>query len=341
MAADFRSDTVTLIDAEMREAMVSAEVGDDFYGEDPTVARLEAEVAETVGQQAGVFVPNGTLANVLAIGTLCDRDQVLSHEHSDIVAWESHTIARLCGVVCRGLPGALGRLDDYALTSALAATDPAAPRPGMVAFENTHSASGGSFWSLAEVADLAERCARSDVPLYCDGARLFNASVAGGYQPADVGSLCAAVSVSLYKGLGAPMGAVFASDGRTAGRARHLRRTLGCTFRQIGHLAATGLVGLRRWSELKRDHELAMDLWKGLRDRMPDAVVGAAPASNMVVLDLDAASADFIGALASHGVRVTEIVPGRIRFVTHRDLDGEDVIRALKAVEAYSGSVPS
>ncbi|UYM03633.1 threonine aldolase family protein [Solicola gregarius] len=338
--ADFRSDTVTVADDRMREAMVTAEVGDDFYGEDPTVDDLERTAAQIVGKDAGVFLTNGTSANMVALLTLCSvadgrsGRQVLTHATSDIHAWEAHTLAQVAGLQTLPLPGRHGQLDPHALASALAATDPYAPRPAVVAIENTHSASGGRPWSLSDIDVVADLCDAAGVPLYCDGARLFNATVASGYGADEAVARCGAVSISLYKGLGAPMGSVLCGPAAFVEHARVLRRTLGSTFRQAGHLAAAGLVGLSRVAELADDHRRARDLWEGLAQVLPADLLDEPPTTNIVTLDIGADAGTLVDSLSAAGVRVTEVVPGVVRFVTHRDLTDADIDAALRAAAA-------
>lgn len=338
--ADFRSDTVTVADDRMCEAMVTAEVGDDFYGEDPTVDELERTAARMVGKDAGLYLTNGTNANMVALLTLCNvadgrsGRQVLTHATSDIHAWEAHTLAQVAGLQTLPLPGRHGQLDLNALASALAAADPYAPRPAVVAIENTHSASGGRPWSVSEIDVVADLCDDAGVPLYCDGARLFNAAVASGYSADEAVARCCSVSISLYKGLGAPMGSVLCGSAEFIEHARVLRRTLGSTFRQAGHLAAAGLVGLGRIADLADDHRRARDLWEGFTHLLPTDLLDEPPTTNIVTLDIGAAAGDLVETLAAAGVRVTEVVPGVVRFVTHRDLTDDDIDVALRAAAA-------
>ena len=318
----------------MREAMAAAAVGDDFYGEDPTVVALERAVAGLVGQPAGVFVASGTMANAIAVHVLAVGDQVITHAGSDIQMWESHTIARLTGRPTLGLPGPYGRLDLDALRTALRADDANAPRPGVVCIENTHSASGGRIWPLDAIATVADLCREHRVPLYCDGARLFNAAVGAGYPAHEAVARCDAVAVSLYKGLGAPAGSVLCGDEAAVAAARTWRRTLGCTWRQVGHLAAAGLVALDNIARLADDHRLARLLWDELAAVLPPAVMGQPPATNIVTFDLGAEAARVVAHLGEQGVRVTEVVPGVVRFVTHRDVGPADVGAAVGAMKS-------
>lgn len=331
---DFRSDTVTVADPAMRAAMAAAVVGDDFYGEDPTVAELERAAAALVGKPAGVFVASGTMANVLAVLALAVGDQVLAHVTSDISAWEAHTLAKLARVQTVPLPGRHGQLDPAALRTALRATDPMAPRSGVVCIENTHSASGGRPWPLDRIDAVADLCDEYGVPLHCDGARLFNATVAGGHAPPAATARCATVAVSLYKGLGAPMGSVLCGELAVVEQARVLRRTFGCTFRQIGHLAAAGLLALANVPRLAEDHRLARRLWDELSRVLPADVLGEPPQTNIVTLGLGDDAGRLVEMLAADGTRVTEVVPGVVRFVTHRDVGDADVVAAVAAVRS-------
>jgi len=331
---DFRSDTVTVADAHMREAMASAVVGDDFYGEDPTVVELECAVAALLGKPAGVFLPNGTMANTVAMLALTVGDQVVAHAGSDIHMWEAHTMAKVARLQTLPLPGDGGLLDLDALRAALRAADPHAPRPGVVCIENTHSASGGRVWPFERIDAVADLCDEYRVPLFCDGARLFNATVAAGYRADEATARCAALAVSLYKGLGAPMGSVLCGDSALVAEARMLRRTLGCTFRQVGHLAAAGLVALGNIPTLAHDHRLARALWDELSTILPAGVVGEPPQTNIVTFDFGDDARRVVELLEAQGTRVTEVVPGVVRFVTHRDVKDGDVAHAVIAMKS-------
>ena len=334
--SDFRSDTLTVADTEMREAMAAAEVGDDFYGEDPTVLRLESRAAELLGKEAALMVPSGTFANVIALSLVSKGDQVLAHVDSDINRWEAHTLARLAGLIVKPLSGQRGRLDLRALERSAAEADPDAPLPGVVAIENPHSASGGRVWSLDDIAEVADICDRYGLPLHIDGARLFNACNAGGYAARDMTARATTVSLSLYKGLGAPMGSLVCGDATLVKQMRHRRRNWGITFRQRGHMAAAGLVALDRVERLSDDHQLARELWTALAQYFTNAQLGAAPESNIVTLDLGDQASVLVEEIGRRGVRITEVVPGVARFVTHAGVNDADVRRAVNACAAYA-----
>lgn len=330
---DLRSDTVTRPTEAMRTAMARAEVGDDFYGEDPTVTQLEENVAELTGTEAAVLVVGGTMANLTALMALTDPGDLVVAEHdSDLVRWESHATAAVAGVQLHPVTGRRGVLDPDETASILAQDDWRAPRAGLVALENSHCASGGEVWSLVEIDALLGSA--GTVPVLCDGARLLNAAVSAGYSPAEVGARCTALTLSLYKGLGAPMGALVCGPKEVVDKARWARRMLGATFRQAGLVAAAGLIALSSWRRLADDHEAARRLHEGMVERFPEGVVTRRPpATNIVVLRLGSEAAAFVEQLSREDVLVTEIVPGVVRFVTHRDLGDTAVEQVLAATD--------
>lgn len=338
--ADFRSDTVTRPTAKMLAAMAEADVGDDFYDEDPTVRALERRTAELVGTEDALFAVSGGMANLLAIQCFTRRgDGVVVDADSDIARWEAHAIAATAGAQLITVPGAKGRPRSDDLRAVLSAVDARAPVAKLVVIENTHNSSGGSTWPLAQIDRIAEVTEGAGVPLVCDGARLFNACCAGGYSPAEVGRRCAAVTVSLYKGLGAPMGALLCGSAEMRTAARRLRRMIGATFRQVGFVAAAGLVALDRVAELEQDHRLARLLAKRLREVLPVAWWPSPPETNIVTLPLAAAAPEFVDRLRSHGVLVTEILPGTVRFVTHYDVGEPEVDAAARASGVVAQSI--
>ncbi|MYV99860.1 threonine aldolase family protein, partial [Streptomyces sp. SID3343] len=267
---DLRSDTVTLPTERMREAMASAPVGDDFYGEDPTVRALEERAARLIGTEDALFVVGGTMANLAAVMALVPPGhEVLAEADSDLVRWESHSTSGLAGVQLTAIRGQRGVFGADDIAELLARDDWRAPRTGLVAVENTHSAGGGSVWDLRRLGEVSAACRAAGVPLHCDGARLFNACLAGGYAPAAVGALCDTVTFSLYKGLGAPMGSLLCGTAELRLRAADVRRRLGATFRQVGIVAAAGSIALDGIDDLGADHRRAAELARGLREVLP------------------------------------------------------------------------
>ena len=327
---DLRSDTVTQPTAAMRRAMADAEVGDDAYGEDPTVRRLEEAYAELVGKEAGLFLPSGTMANQASLrvlgrpGTtvLCGRD-------SHIAAFEAGAAGRNVAAQLVTLDDSTGELDVDDVAFHVAAADHHRARPSLVCVENTAMVAGGVPWSvstLRAVADLG-------VPVHVDGARLFNACAATGTSPRDYAAPATVVWSALSKALCAPMGSVLAADADLVDELRAARHSLGGQQRQVGIVAAAGIVALATMRErLPEDHARARLLAEAVAERRP--ACGLDPASvqtNMVVFSHPSTDA-LLEHLGSNGVLAGTIAPGRVRLVTHHDVDDDGVELARKAI---------
>ena len=328
---DLRSDTVTRPTPEMRRAMAEAEVGDDVYGEDPTVRRLEEAYAELVGKEAALFVPSGIMANQIALRLLSrPGDAVVAGARQHVVAYENGAAARNAGIQFVTLPDDDGVLDPSALAWALEAAEHHQPRPTLVCVENSHMPADGAVWSLAALDAVKE--AASGLPVHMDGARLFNAVVASGVTAADFAARSTTVMSCLSKGLGAPVGSVLAGAGDLITEARLLRSGLGGGMRQAGVLAAAGLVGLEGMVErLAEDHARARRLASALADRFPGACRVERVRTNIVTCRHDRPDA-LIGHLGAQGILAGTIAPGVVRLVTHKDVDDEGVERALAAI---------
>lgn len=334
---DLRSDTVTTPTDEMRHAMATADVGDDCYGEDPTINRLQELAADMLGFDASLFVPTGTMANQIAVRVLSSPGgEVICDEDCHLIHHESGATAVLSQVQLRGLSGELGVLDASSVRAALRPDDPYQPRTVLITIENTHNTAGGVVWPLAAVQDVADVAREAGVPLYCDGARLFNASVAAGVGVKDYVAGCDMVSISLYKGLGAPMGSLVCGSRELMDEAWRFRRIFGGALRQAGIVAAAGILALETMIErLAEDHAGARRLAEGLTESAP---TGSVPLervqSNMVLFDAGSCGlkgADFVEALRSEGVLAGLISPGVVRFVTHKDIAPADIDRAVAA----------
>jgi threonine aldolase len=327
---DLRSDTVTRPTAAMRRAMAEAEVGDDGFGDDPTVNRLQAVFAERVGHEAALFLPSGTMANQVALrvlgapGTLVvagRRQHVVTHEGG---AFGVNQVAQLHVV-----DDADGTLDPAEIAHLVEAADHRWPAPGVVCVENTHLASGGRPWPLDRYADVVA----TGVPVHLDGARLFNACVATGVEPAAYGAPATTVTACLSKGLGAPVGSLLAGPTDLIDRARLERKRLGGTMRQVGILAAAGLVALDTMVDrLADDHARARRLAEAVAERWPDAGCDPAEVRTNIVLFTHPRPVELLGWLARQGVWGVTLGPGVVRFVTHCGLDDDQVDRAVKAV---------
>jgi threonine aldolase len=335
---DLRSDTVTRPTAEMRRAMAEAEVGDDDYGEDPTVRRLQEEFAGLLGCDAALFVPSGIMANQIALRLHARPGQaVVAGRHQHTVLYEMGAGPVLAGVTFLAVDDAAGALDPAGVAAAVAGAAHHQPVVGLVAAEDTHMAAGGRPWPSGRLEDLGRRCAGWGVPLHLDGARLWNASVARGEPPARAAAGATTVMCCLSKGLGAPVGSLLAGPAGLMEQAVVERKRLGGAMRQAGVLAAAGLVALGRIERLAEDHRRARDLGQAVAERWPG--IGFDPAAvetNMVVFsppDPDS----LLAHLAAGGVRAGTIAPGVVRLVTHADVGDDGVARARELLLTAPG----
>jgi threonine aldolase len=348
-ARDFRSDTVTRPGPAMREAMAQAEVGDDVFGDDPTVRRLEAQVAELLGKAAAVFLPSGTMANLVAFCVHArPGEEALVEARSHTFHYEQAGAARFAGVQLRPLPGdERGGLSPEEVTAAIRARpgDPLGaqlhcPRTALCVIENTHNFTGGRVVPLAQVRALGERCRARGVRVHLDGARLMNAVVASGVPAAAWAAPCDSVYIALSKGLGAPAGSVLAGDEAFCFEARRVRKALGGGMRQSGILAAAGLLAMTDGvARLGEDHRNARALAEGLSTVPGLAVDPGAVETNIVFIKHERgrrAEASLVDALAQAGIGCVAVGEHGVRFVTHLDVSREDVDAVIAAAAAWS-----
>lgn len=335
---DLRSDTVTIPDDAMRQAMAEAPVGDDVYGEDPTVNRLEARTSEVLGTEDALFCPSGTMANQVAIDVwTTPGEELVLEAHSHIYSYELGGAARLAGLQTRPIDASpRGAIDPDVLADTLREEALHVAGTGLVALENTHNSHGGRTLSVETLADAAAVAHDRGIPVHLDGARLWNAAVATDTDIADFVDVVDSVMVSLSKGLGAPVGSMLAGPSEFIEAARRSRKAFGGGMRQAGILAAAGLEGLSRRGELERDHELATRLAAGIAD-VPDIEV-IEPESNIVLIELaDTTAGTWLDACNQAGVAGTDIGEHAARFVTHRDVDEGDIEAAIEAIhEAHA-----
>ncbi len=338
---DLRSDTVTQPTPAMREAMAQAEVGDDVFGEDPTLNRLEALAAQRVGHEAGLFVPSGTMGNLTAVLVHCQRgDEAVMGHLGHTFLFEAGGISALGGVFAHTLPnqpdGTL-RLED--IQAAVRPDDPHHPISRLVILENTQNRCGGAVLSAEYTRQAAELTHANSMKLHLDGARLFNAAAALGVPASDLASPADSVTFCLSKGLCAPVGSVLCGSAEFIRTARRIRKQLGGGMRQAGVLGAAGLVALEQMTErLSEDHRRAQALAAGL-SRIPGLVLDTDhPASNMVFANLAAgvtdSAAQVVERLRQRGVRVGAVGARRFRMVTHYWITDEGVDRAVQAFGA-------
>ena len=331
---DLRSDTVTRPTAEMRRAMAEAEVGDDVYGEDPTVNALQDAFAERVGKEAALFVPSGTMANQLALRLLAPpATVVVAGRRQHVVVYENGAGGRNAGIQFHTVDDSDGTVSATDVAWAVDAAAHHHPRPGLVCVENTHMPADGVPWPLERMADLAAAAAAGRLPVHLDGARLFNAEVATGTPVAAWAAHATTVMCCLSKGLCAPVGSLLAGPADVLAEARAERQRLGGGMRQAGVVAAAGLVALRTMVErLAEDHRRARRLAEVVGERWPGAGAPAERIRTNVVTFAHPDPGALLDHLASEGVLAGTIAPGVVRLVTHRDVDDDAVDRAAKAI---------
>ncbi|MDQ3751915.1 MAG: aminotransferase class I/II-fold pyridoxal phosphate-dependent enzyme [Actinomycetota bacterium] len=334
---DLRSDTVTRPTSEMRRAMADAEVGDDVFGDDPTINALQEAAAARLGKEAGLYVPTGSMGNQVALGALTrPGDEVLCHTDAHFLHYEGGSPAVHLGLILRQLPGEGGTIRANEVGAAIRGGNDHNPRTAVVAIENTHNAAGGRIFPIDEARSIAKVCQERDAGVHIDGARIFNAEVATGTPAAEWASCADTVTFCFSKGLGAPVGSMVCSTREVITEGRRLRKRLGGGMRQAGVLAAAAQVALDTGVErLAEDHANARRLAEGLLELHPDAVDLASVETNMVYLDLRPFSKP--GAQVSDGLRQRGVLTlgstgDAMRLVTHRDVDAADIVRALDAL---------
>jgi threonine aldolase len=335
---DLRSDTVTLPTDEMREVMARAELGDDVYGEDPTVNRLERMAADIAGKEAAMFVPSGTMGNLVAMLTHCARGtKAFLGDQAHTYVYEAGGAAMLGGVVMTPVRNtADGELDLHQLREELERPpDQHFAPPGLVALENTHNLCSGAPVELSHMAAVAELAEAHRLPVHLDGARIFNAALALETTAAKIAGSADTVSFCLSKGLACPVGSLLCGSAEFIGRARRTRKALGGGMRQAGVIAAAGIVALEKMIDrLAEDHQNARALAQGFGLVAGINVRPAKRRTNIVIFDVDgdeAAAAKFAEALRERDVLIGARGPATFRAVTHYGISRKDVDRAVAA----------
>ena len=349
---DLRSDTVTVATPAMRRAMAEALVGDDVYGEDPTVRRLEEMAAERVGKQAALFVPTGTMGNSVAVMTHTRRgDEIIVDASAHLYDAEVGGLAVLSNVQARTLHSRRGRLDPAEVADAIRPEDVHFARTGLLCLENPHNAAGGTAAGPEYIEELCMLAHDRGLPVHLDGARLFNAAVALGVNARDLAAPADSVMFCLSKGLGAPVGSLLTGTADFIREARRHRKMLGGGMRQAGHLAAAGIVALEQMVDrLAEDHENARLLAESLADLPGLCIDLEAVQTNMVYAEVLAAdgtgsapgaatdpaegpAAALVAALSRQGIKINAVGDRRVRFVTHAGIDHDDVQRTIRATQ--------
>jgi len=321
----------------MRRAMMEAEVGDDVYGEDPTANRLERLAAEISGKQAALFVPTGTMGNTIAVKLLTEHGQeVICDSRAHILDYEMSMVAWFSGCVVRAIPTADGILSWDEVQRLIKPVNPYSAPTGMVAIENTHNMGGGTVYPMETIHEICDGAHERGLKVHMDGARIFNAAQATGLAVREICAPADTVMFCLSKGLGAPAGSMLAGPANLIAKARLYRKRLGGGMRQVGVLAAAGLVALvESPGKLAADHANARFLAEGLA-RIPGIRIDPPKVStNIVVFDVAGtrhAPAALSVLLKRHGVLMNAINDRQVRAVTHCDATREDCAHALEAV---------
>lgn len=334
---DLRSDTVTLPNTEMREAMYRAEVGDDVFGEDPTVNRLESDAAVLVGKEAALFVPSGTMGNLAAVLTHTARG------HAVILDSEAHIFYYEAGGSClvggvqlwpvSGLHSPEGLLN---FKKALRPENLHFAPAKLLCLENTHNRGGGTILKPEAQNAFFEAARKSGLSVHLDGARIFHAAIALNCPVTDLTRSCDSVMFCLSKGLGAPAGSILAGSASFIQAARRYRKLLGGGMRQAGMLAAAGLIALKHIPHLSEDHRRALRLAQGLSGLPGLKVSPFPPPTNIIIINIEntgLSSPEFVSSLQSYGVKAIAFGENLVRMVTHRDISDSDIDWMLKAVE--------
>lgn len=337
---DLRSDTVTRPTPAMRRAMAEAEVGDDVYGEDPTVNRLEERAAALCGKEAALFVPTGTMGNTIGLKVHTEHGQeIICESRAHILNYELSMVAWFTGCVPRAVVAEDGILDWKSIHAQIRPLGPHAAQTGLIEVENTHNMAGGTVYPLDTLREICEEAHKLGLPVHMDGARVFNAAESLGVSVAEVVKPVDTVMFCLSKALGAPAGSMLAGPKRLIDKGRLHRKRLGGGMRQSGILAAAGLIALEEMPKgLGADHANARAMAAGLAT-IPGVRVERAPQTNIVFFDVSGTGLSapaFSEALKERGVIINANNATRLRLLTHFDVNAEDCALAVEAVRAVA-----
>lgn len=336
---DLRSDTVTVPTQEMREAMAQAPVGDDVYGEDPTVNRLEELAAFKTGKEAALFLPSGTMANQVAVLTHCQRgEEVIMEAQAHVFYYEVAGLAVLAGVQTRPIPGKDGKLSPIQIEEAIRPIDIHVPRTSLICLENTHNRAGGIVTTPEELAEIKKVADKYQIPIHLDGARVFNAAISLNRNVKELVKDVDSVMFCLSKGLASPVGSILAGKKEFIHQARKMRKLLGGGMRQAGILAAAGIISLEKMVDrLAVDHKNAKILAKELNGIGGIKIHLSKVQTNIVLLDLSETTMDapsLLHKLTERNVRASQFGPYTVRLVTHKDIGLEDIEETIEKVKS-------
>jgi threonine aldolase len=332
---DLRSDTVTRPTAEMRAAMAAAEVGDDVYMDDPTVNKLQKRAAEIFKKEAALFVPSGTMGNQIAIRVHTNPGQeVITEANAHIYEFEMAAMAVISGTLARPVPSQNGIMEWEAIRKAIRPKIYYRAQTGLIALENTHNMAGGTVYAKEQMDDICDHAHDAGLPVHLDGARIFNAATALHADVAELAQRCDSVMFCLSKGLSAPVGSMLVGSHSFIERARSVRKLLGGGMRQVGVLAAAGLIALEKMpARLAEDHQNARLLAELLQkvaalDVEPEKVRSNILMAGIARTGLD--SSVLTGRLKDAGVLVSALDATRLRLVTHNDVSREEILQAAE-----------
>ena len=336
MKINLMSDTVTVPDMMMLEAMVNAEVGDDVFGADPTVNKLQDRVANMFGKKAALFCPSGTMTNQIAIKSHTEAlDELICEVNSHVYQYETGGYAFNSGVAINLIKGKNSKLQPKDIKAAFRPSYDWLPKSSLLVLENSCNRGGGNYYTLAEMAEISKLCKSIGLKIHLDGARIFNVLVETGDSTKAIGNLFDSISICLSKGLGAPVGSLLIGSKSFIRKARRFRKVLGGGMRQAGFLAAAGLYALDYNIErLKRDNERAKRLELCLNAQ--EYVSHVKPVyTNIVIFDLkgDISAHQFLKKLDKHGISAVAFGPQTIRFTTHKDFTEEMCARVIDVLE--------
>src|SRR5574338_355150 len=337
MLIDFRSDTVTRPTPAMKEAMMNAKVGDDVFGEDPSINELERLASEMFGMEAALFCPSGTMTNQIAIKCHTQPgDEVICDENAHVYQYEGGGIAFNSGASVKLLPGNLGRITADQVVAAINPDDPHRAHSSLVCLENTSNRGGGSCYDFEEIKRIHKVCKDNNLKFHLDGARLFNAMVVKKETPKQYGELFDSISICLSKSLGCPVGSLLLGKKDFIKKARRVRKVFGGGMRQAGFLAAAGIYALQHHIDrLAEDHAHAKQIAEAISKK--DFVKKLLPVeTNIIIFELtDSISAPaLVAKLKEHDILGYAIAPNRVRLVVHLDISNEMVDKTVATFKA-------
>jgi threonine aldolase len=335
MKIDLRSDTVTIPGTAMMEAMMHAKVGDDVFGEDPSVNELEAMAAGMFGMEAAIYSPTGTMSNQIAIKSHTQPgDEIICEKQAHVYIYEGGGIAFNSGSQVRAIEGKFGRINAKQICSAINPDDVHRARTSLVCLENSSNRGGGACYDFEEIKKIGQLCREHKLNLHLDGARLFNALVAKSENPQQYGEVFDSISICLNKGLGCPVGSILIGKKEFIKKARRIRKVFGGGMRQAGYMAATGIYALKNnVTRLADDHKHAKQIGDVLEKK--DFVKSIFPVeTNIVIVEIDGriSARDFADKLKTNEVFVIAISPTQVRFVTHLGISDNMIEKALEVI---------